>query len=248
MERLQKVMARAGVASRRSCEEMIVAGRVKVNGKIVTELGTRIDPAKDRIDISGEKLLLIDNKHYLALYKPRGYVSTVKDEKGRKNVIDLLDGFNGRVYPVGRLDYNSEGLILLTNDGDLTYALTHPKHHVQKTYLVRVDGVPTPKKLEQMAKGLVLEDGLTAPAQVNLVEIKDEKALLEITLFEGRNRQVRRMCEHIGHPVLRLLRTRVGNISLDGLRPGQYRNLNNKELELLKKLAGLDKESLDVHL
>lgn len=248
MERLQKVMARAGVASRRSCEGMIAAGMVKVNGKVVTELGTRIDPAKDRIEVSGEKLLLAEKKYYLALYKPRGYVSTVDDEKGRKKVTDLLDGFNGRVYPVGRLDYNSEGLLLLTNDGDLTYALTHPKHHVQKTYLVRVDGVPPQKKLEQMAKGLFLEDGLTAPARVNLAGVKDEKALLEITLFEGRNRQVRRMCEHIGHPVLRLLRTRVGNVKLDGLHPGQYRNLSDKELELLKKLAGLDKESLDVHI
>ncbi len=137
LERLQKVMARAGVASRRRCEEMIVAGMVKVNGKVITELGTKVDPAEDKIVVGGETLLLQDKKHYLILYKPRGYVSTLRDEKGRKNVIDLLDGFEGRVYPVGRLDYDSEGLLLLTNDGDLAYALTHPKHRRQQlNYLI----------------------------------------------------------------------------------------------------------------
>jgi len=248
LERLQKVMARAGVASRRRCEEMIAAGMVKVNGKVVTELGTKVDPAKNEIVVGGKTLLLQDKKYYLALYKPRGYVCTLHDEKGRKNVIDLLEGFAGRVYPVGRLDYDSEGLLLLTNDGDLTYALTHPKHRVPKTYLARVLGVPTHYKLEQMAQGLVLEDGPTAPARVCLAGITEGKALLEITLYEGRNRQVRRMCDHIGHPVLRLLRTRVGNISLAGLRPGKYRNLNKSELARLKELAGLDDESTDILL
>jgi len=248
LERLQKVMARAGVASRRRCEEMIVAGMVKVNGKVITELGTKVDPAEDKIVVGGETLLLQDKKHYLILYKPRGYVSTLRDEKGRKNVIDLLDGFEGRVYPVGRLDYDSEGLLLLTNDGDLAYALTHPKHRVPKTYLARVHGIPTDFKLEQMAKGLLLEDGPTAPARVRLADIKRGNALLEITLYEGRNRQVRRMCEHIGHPVLRLLRTHVGNISLDGLRPGKYRYMNKRELARLKEIAGLDNESSEILL
>ncbi|WP_282442327.1 pseudouridine synthase [Pelotomaculum sp. PtaB.Bin117] len=242
MERLQKVMSRAGVASRRRCEEMIVAGMVKVNGEVVTKLGAKIEPGKDKVVVAGETLSLTDDKYYLALYKPRGYVSTLHDEKGRKKVTDLLDGFDGRVYPVGRLDYNSEGLLLLTNDGDLTYALTHPKHHIPKTYLVRVAGIPAYNHLEQMASGLILADGPTAPAKINLAEVSEGNALLEITIFEGRNRQIRRMCENIGHPVLRLLRTRVGNISLAGLRPGQYRSLSAKELALLKKSAGLGKE------
>ncbi|MDD3652783.1 MAG: pseudouridine synthase [Desulfotomaculaceae bacterium] len=238
-ERLQKVLARAGIASRRRCEEMIRAGIVKVNGRVVTELGTKVNPAKDRIKVSDKALVLTNNKIYMALYKPRGYVSTLHDDRGRKQVVDLLKDVPGRVYPVGRLDYNSEGLLLLTNDGDLTYALTHPKHRVSKTYLVRVEGVPALAKLEQMASGMLLEDGLTEPAQVRLVNARDGKALLEITLYEGRNRQIRRMCEYIGHPVLRLQRTRVGNITLDGLYPGQYRYLTRAELEKLRRLTEL---------
>lgn len=239
LERLQKVMARAGVSSRRHCEEMIVAGLVRVNGKVTTDLGHKVEPSKDKIVVSGKLLTGPKKKCYFALYKPRGYVSTAKDERGRKQIVDLLQGFPERVYPIGRLDYNSEGLILITNDGDLTYALTHPKHHLPKKYLVRVAGVPPTDKLNQLAQGLLLEDGQTAPARVRLQEVAEGKALLEITLFEGRNRQLRRMCEHIGHPVLRLVRTEVGNIRLDGLRPGQYRELTRKELETLKKTTGL---------
>ncbi|OPY58909.1 MAG: Ribosomal large subunit pseudouridine synthase B [Pelotomaculum sp. PtaU1.Bin035] len=240
MERLQKVMARAGVASRRRCEEMITAGMVKVNGKVITELGTKVDPERDKIVVGDETLFLSDKKYYLALYKLRGYISTLHDEKGRKKVIDLLKGVDGRVYPVGRLDYDSEGLLLLTNDGDLTYAMTHPKRQIKKTYLARVQGVPAPARLAQMADGLILEDGPTAPARVRLVSEREGNALLEITINEGRNRQVRRMCEYIGHPVLRLQRTRMGNISLDALRPGQYRHLAEEELKRLKELAGVD--------
>lgn len=245
LERLQKVMAHAGIASRRRCEEMIAAGLVKVNGRIVNNLGVKVDPDKDKIIVSGHMLPRAGKKYYLALYKPRGYVSTLHDEKGRKNMTHLLKDFAGRVYPVGRLDYDSEGLLLLTNDGDLTYAITHPKHHVAKTYLVRVEGVPEHDKLVQMAKGILLEDGPTAPARVKLAETSEGKALLEITLYEGRNRQVRRMCEHIGHPVRRLLRTGVGNIGLGGLRPGQYRSLDVKELAALKKIAGLEHSGQD---
>lgn len=238
-ERLQKILARAGIASRRRCEEMIGAGMIKVNGRVVSELGTRANPAKDRITVNGKVVSLNINKIYLALYKPRGYVSTLHDDRGRKQVGDLLKGVGGRVYPVGRLDYDSEGLLLLTNDGDLTYALTHPKHRVSKTYLVRVQGVPAMAKLDQMASGLLLEDGPTAPARVHLANVRDGKALLEITLHEGRNRQIRRMCEYIGYPVLRLQRTRVGNITLGGIYPGQYRYLTEAELEKLKDLSGL---------
>jgi pseudouridine synthase len=242
-ERLQKILARAGIASRRHCEEMISAGMVKVNGKVVTKPGTKVIPAKDMITVNGKTVLLTGNKIYLALYKPRGYVSTMHDDRGRKQVVDLLKGVVERVHPVGRLDYNSEGLLLLTNDGDLTYALTHPKHQVSKTYLIRVQGAPGKDKLDQMSTGLLLEDGPTAPAKVSLVSAGGGKALLEITLREGRNRQIRRMCEHIGHPVLRLQRTRVGNITLGDLLPGQYRYLNRSELKELKYLAGLKNKS-----
>ncbi len=237
MERLQKVMARAGIASRRRCEEMISSGIVKVNGKVVTELGTKVDPYRDKIVVAGEPLILNSRKRYILMYKPRGYITTLSDEKGRKKVTDLLRGVPERVYPVGRLDYDSEGLLLLTNDGDLTFALTHPRHRVPKTYLARVTGVPETAKLEQMAKGLVLEDGLTAPARVRLLESREGNALLEITIHEGRKRQVRRMCEYIGHPVLRLKRTRFGNLSIENMRPGQYRHLTGEEVKCLK--AGL---------
>lgn len=239
MERLQKVLARAGVASRRHCEEMIASGVVKVNGKVVTELGTKVDPFKDRIQVGNETIKPTPQKYYVIMYKPRGYVTTLSDEKGRKKVTDLVKDIPARVYPVGRLDYDSEGLLLLTNDGDLTYALTHPKHRVPKTYLVRVSGMPGPAKLQKMAEGLELEDGLTAPAKVRLVGEREGNAQLEITIHEGRKRQVRRMCEYIGHPVLRLQRIRFGNLSLEGLKSGQHRHLTKKELSQLKEKAGL---------
>jgi len=239
MERLQKYMARAGVASRRRCEELITSGMVKINGKVVSKLGVKVDPTRDRIQVGGETLFLSPQKYYILVYKPRGYITTMSDEKGRKKVTDLLKGITGRVYPVGRLDYDSEGLLLLTNDGDLTYALTHPGHRVPKTYLVRVAGVPESAKLEQMARGLLLDDGPTAPAKVRLTGQREGNALLEITIFEGRNRQVRRMCEHIGHPVLRLKRIRFGALGIEGLRPGQYRHLTSEEVNRLKEKAGL---------
>ena len=194
-------------------------------------------PGRDKIIVAGKPLFLSSRKRYILMYKPRGYITTLSDEKGRKKVTDLLRGVSERVYPVGRLDYDSEGLLLLTNDGDLTYVLTHPGYRVPKTYLARVAGVPETAKLEQMAKGLVLEDGLTAPARVKLLESREGNALLEITIHEGRKRQVRRMCAYIGHPVLRLKRTRFGNLSIENMRPGQYRHLTGEELRCLK--AGL---------
>lgn len=239
LERLQKVMAQAGVASRRHCEEMITSGLVKVNGKVVKELGAKVDPLKDKIYVEGKIIAPAQKKYYILLYKPRGYVTTMNDEKGRKIVTDLIKGIGSRIYPVGRLDYDSDGLLLLTNDGDLTFALTHPKHQIPKTYQVRVAGMPEESKLEQMSKGLELDDGPTAPAMVSLVGEREGNALLEITIYEGRNRQVRRMCENIGHPVLRLKRIRFGNLSLDGLKPGQHRRLSGKELSQLKARAGI---------
>lgn len=242
MERIQKVMARAGIASRRHCEAMISAGIVKVNGRVVTEPGTKVDPEKDKIQVGGETLRLSLKKYYLLMYKPRGYITTMSDEKGRKKVTDLLKGITARVYPVGRLDYDSEGLLLLTNDGELTFALTHPSHLVPKTYLVRVAGIPGRDQLAQMSKGLNLEDGLTAPAKVRLVGHHDGNALVEVIIQEGRNRQIRRMFEHIGYRVLRLKRIKVGNLSLEAMRPGEYRHLSELELSQLKQLAGLKPE------
>ena len=239
MERLQKVLANAGVASRRRCEELIAAGEVAVNGVTVTGVGLKVDPERDEIMVGGRRLTAPPPKRYLALYKPRGYVSTLSDEKGRKCLLDLLAGYNHRVYPVGRLDYTSEGLLLLTNDGDLTYALTHPKRRIPKKYLVRVEGRPPKEQLRQLARGVPWEGGYTAPAKVKEAAFAAGRALLEITLYEGRNRQIRKMCAYIGYPVLRLVRTQIANILLGDLRPGQYRFLEGKELEELKQLGGL---------
>ncbi len=241
MERLHKVMARAGVASRRRCEELIAAGLVKVNGRVVTEPGTKVDPAVDRIRVGGEALNLSPVRQYIMMYKPRGYITTMSDEKGRRKVTDLLKDNTSRVYPVGRLDYDSEGLLLLTNDGDLTYALTHPGRQVPKTYQARVAGVPDPVKLKQMEKGLPLEDGLTAPARVQLRGEREGNALLEITIHEGRKHQVKRMCEYIGHPVMRLKRIKFGDLRIDDLKPGQYLHLTGDELKTLKEKSGLEK-------
>lgn len=243
MERLQKFLAHAGVASRRKCEEMILEGRVKVNGKLIKELGTKINPGKDNVQVDGKKVQQSEKKVYLMVNKPRGHVTTVEDEKGRKTVLDLLENVKERVYPVGRLDYESEGLLLLTNDGELTYALTHPKHEIAKTYKVRVKGIPTAEALEELANGVELDDGMTAPAKVFLAHVLNGNALLEITIHEGRNRQVRRMCEKIGHPVIRLVRTRIGPLELRKLSSGEVRSLSIRELREIKRAVGLESKS-----
>lgn len=238
MERLQKFMARHGVASRRACEEIIAAGRVRVNGKTVTAPGTTVDPARDRVAVDGRLLGGPEKLVYLMIYKPRGYLSTVRDPGGRKKVTDLVPEVGERVFPVGRLDYDSEGLLILTNDGDLTYRLTHPSHNVPKTYRARVRGVPDQAGLDLLSAGVVLDDGPTAPAQIIFIEERDGNALLEVTIHQGRNRQIRRMFEKIGHEVIRLKRTRVGPLSLGDLKPGQYRRLGEDEVIRLKKMAG----------
>lgn len=237
MERLQKVLAAVGVASRRHSEELILAGKVKVNGETVKTLGTKVDPAKDRIEVNGKLLEHEAAKIYLMLNKPPGYVTTAHDPQGRPTVIDLVKDIGERVYPVGRLDYDTEGLLLLTNDGELTYALTHPKHEVGKTYLALVQGVPGPDKLKRFQKGLRLADGPTAPARVKLAKTVRGNAWLEITIHEGRNRQVRRMCETIGHPVLKLKRVKLGFLTLDKLEEGKYRRLTKDEIRQLKQLV-----------
>ncbi len=237
MERLHKFMARFGVASRRGSEELIALGKVLVNGKPVSTPGFKIDPLKDLVEVDGRLLRKPEKKVYVLLFKPVGYISTLSDPQGRRKVIDLLSGIKQRVYPVGRLDYDSEGLLLLTNDGELTYALTHPRHEIPKTYQAMVLGVPDKNKLNELAKGVMLRDGATAPADVRLLKIKGDSALLEITIHEGKNRQVRRMCEHIGHPVLRLRRISIGPLKIGDLQEGRFRHLTDREVKILMKAA-----------
>ena len=232
-ERLQKILSQAGVASRREAETMIVAGRVAVNGVVVTELGSKADSATDRITLDGKPLRREVTKLYVLLYKPAGYMTTLKDPEGRPIVTDLLKGIKTRVYPVGRLDYNTEGLLLLTNDGAWANRLAHPRHEVDKEYLVRVSGTVSPEQLGAMAAGLELDDGRTAPAAVRVERESDNNSWLSITIHEGRYRQVRRMCEAVHLSVVRLKRVRYGFLELGELRPGEYRLLTAAEAERL---------------
>lgn len=239
MERLQKFMARHGIASRRACENIIARGRVRVNGKTVIEPGTTVDPGRDKVEVDGRALGTAEEHVYLMINKPRGYISSVSDPRGRKKVTDLLEDVRERVVPVGRLDYDSEGLLLMTNDGELTHMLTHPSHRVPKTYRVRVSGVPGLREMDMLAAGIILDDGKTAPAQVSFIEEREGNALLEVTIKEGRNRQIRRMFEKVGHEVLRLKRVKIGDITLGELRPGKYRHLRETEVRRLKKMAAV---------
>lgn len=238
LERLQKVIAQAGVASRRDAEELIKAGRVTVNGKIVSELGTKVDPRRTRVAVDG-KPLKAEKYIYILLNKPKGVITALEDPRGRKTVASLVADIPERIYPVGRLDYNTEGLLIMTNDGDLTYGLTHPSHEIAKTYLAKVHGYPPEEKLDKLRVGIKLEDGVTAPAKINIVAIDQEKELttLEIVIFEGKNRQIRRMCEAIGYPVKNLKRIKFAFLTLEGLRRGQYRQLLTGEVEELKRLC-----------
>ena len=236
MERLQKLIAQAGICSRREAEKIISAGRVTVDGKIFRELGAKADPSKNKIRVDGKLLHFGAEKIYLLLNKPRGYVSTVKDERGRKTVLDLLgENFSERVWPVGRLDLNSEGLLILTNDGDLTNALIHPRFEVSKTYRAKISGDVTEEKLDKLRAGIELDDGLTAPAEIFLLE----KNLVEVTIHEGRNRQVRRMFAAVGLDVKRLRRIKFSFLTLDGLKVGAFRKLTAEEISRLKNFGEL---------
>jgi 23S rRNA pseudouridine2605 synthase len=234
-ERLQKLIAAAGLASRREAECWISAGRVTVNGEAAA-LGESADPARDRIEVDGRPLLVVERKYYVLLNKPSGYVTTLRDPEGRPVVTDLLREIPARLHPVGRLDLTTEGLLLLTNDGELTHRLAHPRHEVEKTYLVRVRGALTAAERRQLEEGVVLDDGLTAPAKVEKVRVTGSHSWLEITIREGRNRQVRRMCEAVGHPVSRLKRIRLAFLELGVLPSGKYRMLSAAEVVRLKKL------------
>lgn len=242
--RLQKVLSAAGIASRRAAEEYITQGRVMVNGKTVTELGTKADPDTDEIRVDGRRLKPAKGRRYILLYKPRGYMTTRADPQRRPTVIDLLTtgGVREYVYPVGRLDYDSEGLLLLTSDGDLAAKLTHPRHGVEREYHVRVRGVPEERQIERLARGIMVEGRRTAPAEIQLHKVIEgesgQQAVLSVVIREGRNRQVRNMCDAIGHPVMRLRRVRIGPITDDHIRPGEFRDLDEREVKALQRAAG----------
>lgn len=234
-ERLQKLIARAGLASRRQAETWIAAGKVLLNGA-PAKLGDRADLSIDEVVVNGTKLGGAEDKITVLLNKPRGYISTLKDPQGRALVTDLVADLPQRLFPIGRLDYNTEGLLLLTNDGDLSQRLSHPRHHVEKTYLVKVRGVLTDKKMRVLREGVNIGDGITQPAKVTNIRGGRETSWFELTICEGRNRQIRRMCEAIDLQVVRLKRIRIGFLELGKVVTGCYRQLTKQEIESLKKL------------
>ena len=236
MIRLQKFLAEAGLGSRRKCEEIIITGRVKVNDIVVNELGTKVDPEKDIVKVD-DKIIKKRDKVYIVLNKPEGYITSVKDQFNRPTVLDLLRGVKERVFPVGRLDYNTSGLLILTNDGDLSYKITHPKHKVVKTYIALIKGIPDEADLERFRKGLKIEeDFITSPAEIEILKTYKNSSLVRIKIHEGRNRQIRKMCAAIGHPVMKLTRESIGKITLGGLKKGDWRYLTDEEIEYLKNL------------
>ena len=232
MERLQKIIARAGICSRREAEILILNGKVSVDGKIITELGVKAD-SNQKICVNGKPISICSEKIYILLNKPRGYVSTTHDERGRKTILDLIP-ISERIYPVGRLDLNSEGLLILTNDGDLTNSLLHPRFEIKKTYRAKISGSITEEILDKLRAGIELDDGLTAPAEIYRLD----NDLIEITIHEGRNRQVRRMFAAIGYDVKRLKRVKFAFLTLEGVSVGKYRYLTADEVTELKNLAG----------
>ena len=241
LERLQKILARAGLASRREAEQWILEGRVTVNGSVIRELGSKADPAKDSIKVDGKRVKPAVEPLYFALHKPPGIVTTLRDPKSRPDLTPLLArlGAKKRVFPVGRLDFNSSGLLLLTNDGDLAQRLTHPRFGVKKLYQVKLSACPTEKELALLRQGIRLADGVTAPARVRILEKLRKNAWVEIEIHEGRNREVRRMFEALGYFVEKLIRIRVGPVSLGRIAPGEIRPLSPLEIGALKKSVGL---------
>lgn len=248
MIRLQKLLAQAGVASRRASEQLIRQGRVQVNGQVVTQMGVQVDPGRDAIAVDGRRIHVAQQRRYLKLHKPRGILSVMRDDRGRRGLGDLVPDAQG-LHLVGRLDLDSEGLILLTDDGALTHRLTHPRYEHDKAYLVLVRGSPGAAALRALREGIELEDGLTAPAQVERVvetpwgHAPRGQAWLRIVIHQGRKRQVRRMCDAVGHRVQRLIRVRVGPIELGDLAPGTYRPLTRAELKSLRTEVGLSDRS-----
>lgn len=234
MQRLSKLIAAAGVASRRKAADLIKAGRVQVDGKVVDSPGALVDEPRAQVTVDGKPVRPQPLVHVL-LHKPRGPLSAVVDPRGRQTVVDLLGQMEARLYPAGRLDADTEGLLLITNDGDLTYRLTHPSHEVEKVYEAEISGTPSAEALQRLRQGLVLEDGPTAPAKVRLLRRGGQTSCVELTIHEGRKRQVKRMLKAVGHPVLTLTRTRVGPLTLGRLPPGEWRHLAPEEVQALAR-------------
>lgn len=236
--RIQKVLSENGVASRRKAEEMILQGRVLVNGR-PAQIGMKVNPKKDLISVDGNKIETSKKvpKYYIALYKPRGYVTTMKDEFGRKNVSELVEGIDAKVYPVGRLDQHSEGLLIMTNDGDFANKLMHPKNEVSKIYRVTTSKTITDEQLMQLSEGVVIDGKKTLPADVRILVEEENRTVLQVTIKEGRNRQIRKMFDVIGADVKRLKRTQIGIVRLGMLKPREYRNLTSLELDYFKKIT-----------
>jgi 23S rRNA pseudouridine2605 synthase len=235
VERLQKYMAACGVASRRKCEEIITQGRVKVNGVIIDELGYKVDLEKDEILVDNKKIKREERKVYIALNKPEGYVCTVKDEKGRKTILDIVK-VEERIYPIGRLDYDTSGLILLTNDGDIYNKIIHPREEKNKIYIALIEGVPSNDEINKFENGIDIEGYITAPAKFEVLKVYNRSTEVKIIIHEGKNRQIRRMCEHIGHPVISLKRVQVGNIKLKDLPKGKWRFLDEEEIKHIRNM------------
>lgn len=234
--RLQKYMALCGVASRRASEELIKNGQVQVNGRVVLEMGTVIDPDKDRVSVDGKTVKPEKKKVYIMLNKPVGIVTSLKDEKGRTVVTDLIEGVDERIYPVGRLDSDTSGLLLLTNDGELAFKLTHPSKKIYKKYIAIVEGLPNKGELERLRNGIKIDGRVTSKAKVKVLKNFGEDSILEIEIFEGRNRQVKKMCEAVDHPVKKLKRVAFGELQLGGLESGNWRFLNDEELAFIRSL------------
>ena len=236
MERLQKYIASCGVASRRAAEQLIIDKKVTVNGTVITELGTSVDPEKDAVKVNGKLIKPSKTKVYIMLNKPEGYVSTAKDQFERPTVLDLVPYVKERIVPVGRLDWNSKGLLLLSNDGDFIYKMTHPKHKISKTYEVKIKGIPSDETLERLRRGVIIDGKKTSKAKARIKKVYDKNSLIELTIYEGRNRQVRKMCEKVGYEVLSLTRTSSCPLSCGLLKEGEYRTLRNDELKKIQSL------------
>ena len=241
--RLQKYLSECGVASRRKAEDLIVAGKVKVNGKPAS-IGDKIDPARDTVVVAGKKIKRSKKNTYIMLHKPRGFITTLSDEMGRKCVAQLIEDVGTRVYPVGRLDRDSEGLLLLTDDGEFANSLTHPARHVPKTYRVTVRPTITEEQITALTTGIEIDGRMTLPSEVRVLEKKEGRVVLEIIIYEGRNRQIRKMCDTLGLEVARLKRTQIGSVKLGMLKQGDWRNLTEEEVHKLMVASSVERKSI----